>query len=87
MNIETEYSSPARISQGSVLLPVLYSIFTSDFKIPKGQSLRLFAGDTAIITKGKVSNVIVKKDEKRFYMLKNILKSGKLKYIKIKHKQ
>ena len=65
VNIETEYSSPrsipAGVPQGSVLSPVLYSIYTSHFTILKDQSLALYADDTAIITKGKVLNPTVKR--------------------------
>lgn len=68
VNVDNEYSSqrniPAGVPQGSVLSPTLYSIYTSDFKVLKDQSAALYADDTAIITRGKVSNAIVKNMKK-----------------------
>lgn len=65
VNIDSEASTERKIlagvPQGSVLSPTLYSIYTSDFKILKDHSAALYADDTAIITKGKVSNAIIKK--------------------------
>lgn len=50
--------------QGSILSPTLYSIFTSDFKVPRDQSVAFYADDSAIIATGKVSNAIIKKMKK-----------------------
>ena len=47
----------AGVPQGSILLPTLYSIFTSNFKSQSNLSIALYAYDTAII----ISIAIVKK--------------------------
>lgn len=50
---------------------MLYSIYTSDFKLLKNETVALYADDTAIMTSGKVSNAIVKR------MRKSLIHVGK----------
>lgn len=61
----------AGLPQGSVLSPILYSLFTSDFKVAKPNNTALYADDTAIITSGKLSNAIIK------YMKKSLIHAEK----------
>lgn len=42
---------PAGVPQGSILSPTLYSLFTSDFKSLKNQSVAFYADDSAMITR------------------------------------
>lgn len=60
---------PAGLPQGSVLSPLLYSIFTADFVVSRNQEAAFYADDSALICSGKVSDAIVKK-------LKNSLTSA-----------
>lgn len=57
-------SIPAGVPQGSVLSPILYSLYTSDFKPPRGNDVAFYADDSAFISHGKVSNAIVKRMQK-----------------------
>lgn len=69
----------AGVPQGSVLSPTLYSIFTSDFKSLKEQSVAFYADDSAIITNGKVSNAIVKRMKKALVSAQNYFLKWKIK--------
>lgn len=51
---------PAGLPQGSVLSPLLYSIYTSDIDVKKNHDAAFYADDSMIICKGKLSNAIVK---------------------------
>lgn len=51
---------PAGLPQGSVLSPLLYAAYTSDFKIPRSCEIAYYADDTAIYTSKKQSNTIIK---------------------------
>lgn len=51
---------PAGLPQGSVLSPILYSIYTSDITIKRNHDAAFYADDSAILCSGKLSNAIVK---------------------------
>ena len=55
---------PAGVPQGSVLSPLLYNLYISDFKIAAGNDVAFYADDSAFISHGKVSNAIVKRMQK-----------------------
>lgn len=52
---------PAGLPQGSVLSPLLYCIFISDFKKPKYCEMSYYADDTGIIAEGKHTKTVVKR--------------------------
>ena len=52
---------PARLPEGSVLSPTLYSIYTSDITIKKSNEAAFYADDSALICSGKLSNAIIKR--------------------------
>lgn len=70
---------PAGVPQGSVLSPLLYSIFTSDFKIPSKHSVAFYADDSAFISSGKLSNTIVKNMEKAIISAQKYFRKWKIK--------
>lgn len=51
---------PAGLPQGSVLSPLLYSIYTSDIDIKRNHEAAFYADDSMILCKGKLSNAITK---------------------------
>lgn len=51
---------PAGLPQGSVLSPLLWSVYTSDLKIPSKCEAGYYADDTAIISSAKQSNTIIR---------------------------
>ena len=51
---------PVDLPRGSVLSPLLYSIYTSDIDVKKNHDAAFYADDSMIICKGKLSNAIVK---------------------------
>ena len=55
---------PAGLPQGSILSPLLYTLFTSDFKAPKLTDVAYYADDTALISSSKVTSALLKKMEK-----------------------
>lgn len=65
VEIEGEQSAakdiPAGVPQGSVLSPLLYSLYTSDFGLPANYDVAFYADDSAFICSGKVSNAIIKR--------------------------
>lgn len=60
----TARNPKAGLPQGSCLSPVLYSIFTSDFKVPRYMDIAYYADDTALIFKGKQTPALLKSMEK-----------------------
>lgn len=52
---------PAGVAQGSVLSPLLYSLYISDFKAPRNCNLSLYADDTALTAVAKSTNAIINK--------------------------
>ena len=52
------------LPQGSVLSPILYSIYTSDFTAPKDLETAYYADDTALISSSKLTSALLKKMEK-----------------------
>lgn len=78
-SISTQRCIPAGVPQGSVLSPHLYSIYTSDFKIPTNESVVFYAYDSAIITTGKVSNAIVKNMKKALTVSQKYFQRWKIK--------
>lgn len=62
VDVQNEYSNICKIAddvpQGSVIFDILiiFDIYISDFKTRKDKSTALYTDDTAIITKGKLSN-------------------------------
>lgn len=63
--VDNQFSSdrpiPAGLPQGSVLSPILYSIYTSDITIRSNFQSAFYADDSAFICSGKVSNAIIKR--------------------------
>lgn len=55
---------PAGLPQGSILSPLLYNIFTSDFKPPSEIDVACYADDTALITSSKLTSALLKKMER-----------------------
>ncbi len=51
---------PAGLAQGSVLSPLLWTVFTSDLKIPPNCEAGYYADDTAIMSSAKQSNKIIR---------------------------
>lgn len=54
----------AGLPQGSVLSPLLYSLYTSDFSPPQQVRTAYYADDTALITSSKLTTALLKKMEK-----------------------
>lgn len=54
-------SVTAGLPQGSVLSPLLYSIYTSDFKALKYIKTAYYADDTALISSSKLTSALIKK--------------------------
>lgn len=69
---------PAGLAQGSVLSPLLYTAFTSDFKIPNSCEIAYYADDTAIYTSKKQSNAIIKKLQNALININKYLNKWKI---------
>lgn len=54
----------AGVPQGSILSPLLYSIFTSDYNPPSYVDVAYYADDTAIIIRTKTTKALIKRMEK-----------------------
>lgn len=57
-------SIPAGLPQGSILSPILYSLYTSDFKHTRSFNVAYYADDTALISSSKLTSALLKKMEK-----------------------
>ena len=51
---------PGGVPQGSVLSPLLYSLYTHDFKPSIHSDVAFYADDSAFLSSGKVSNATIK---------------------------
>lgn len=78
-SISSARDIPAGVPQGSVLSPLLYTLFTSDVKVPRGTEMALYADDTALIIEGKVTSAIINKMEKSISSLTKYYKNWKIK--------
>lgn len=67
VTVNQSRSSPKLLNtglpQGSVLSPLLYSIYTADFKAPSFVKTAYYADDTALITTSKLTTALLKKME------------------------
>lgn len=70
VSINTSTSSfknlPAGLPQGSILSPILYSLYTSDFVPPREVDVAYYADDTALISTSKLTSALLKKMERSF---------------------
>lgn len=58
--LSNEKHIPAGVPQGSILSPLLYSFYTSDYKPLKCSEVCYYADDTAFLIKGKQTPLIIK---------------------------
>lgn len=72
-------SIPAGLPQGSVISPLLYSIFISDFKKPKYCEIAYYADDTSLLCSGKQTKTIIKKLQMSLHAVQKYLKKWKIK--------
>lgn len=82
VSINESYSSlrniPAGVPQGSVLSPLLYSLFISDFKKPKNCEMAYYADDTGIMAVAKQTKTIVNRLHKGLQSCNRYLKKWKI---------
>jgi len=80
--INGTYSSqrniPAGVPQGSVLSPLLYTLFISDFKKPKYCEMAYYADDTTIMAVAKQTKTIIKRLHKGLTSCNRYLKKWKI---------
>lgn len=69
---------PAGVPQGSLISPLLYSLFISDFKRLKNCEVSLYADDTGIMTSAKHTKTIVKKLHHSLKSTNRFLKKWKI---------
>lgn len=88
VSVNNELSSPKTITtglpQGSVLSPLLYSIYTSDFKAPSYMKTAYYADDTALITSSKLTSALLLKMEKGLLACNKYFHKWKIKINPIK---
>lgn len=81
--VNNETSSAKTITtglpQGSVLSPLLYSIYTSDFRVPAYMETAYYADDTALITSSKLTSALLKKMEKGLLACNKYFQKWKIK--------
>lgn len=70
---------PAGLPQGSILSPILYSIYTSDFKPPKETDIAYYADDTALISSSKLTSALLKKMERSLVSCNRYFRKWKIK--------
>lgn len=70
---------PAGLPQGSVLSPLLYSLYISDFKPTSLTDIAYYADDTAIITSSKLTSALLKKMEKSLIRCNKFYRKWKIK--------
>lgn len=75
----TKRKIPAGLPQGSVLSPLLYSIFISDFKKPKCCDVGYYADDTCFLCSGKLTKAIIKRLQKSLQAIQKYLRKWKIK--------
>lgn len=69
----------AGLPQGSILSPILFSIFTSDFKPNKEADVAYYADDTALISASKLTSALMKKMEQSIKVCSRYFKKWKIK--------
>lgn len=69
----------AGLPQGSILSPLLYSIYTSDFNPTNTFDTAYYADDTALITSSKLTSALLKKMEKSLITCNNYYRKWKIK--------
>lgn len=83
VSVNESHSSPkstsAGLPQGSVLSPLLYSLYTSDFSPPPYVGTAYYADDTALITSSKLTSALLKKMEMGLARCEKYFKKWKIK--------
>lgn len=77
--LSTPKTITAGLPQGSILSPILYSIYTSDFSPPSFLKTAYYADDTALITSSKLTKSLLKKMEKGFTACRKYFYKWKIK--------
>lgn len=75
---------PAGLPQGSILSPILYNLYTSDFKPTKMFEAAYYADDTALICTSKLTSALLKKMENSLAVCNKYFSKWK---IKINHEK
>lgn len=70
---------PAGLPQGSILSPILYSIYTSDFNPPSEIEVAYYADDTALISSSKLTKALMKKMENSLVACNKYFRKWKIK--------
>lgn len=66
-SLSSQKQITAGLPQGSILSPLLYSIYTSDFCPPSYVKVAYYADDTALLTSSKLTKALLNKMEKGFF--------------------
>lgn len=73
------FGIPAGVPQGSLLGPILYSVYTSDFpRFPADTQLCFFADDTAVLCNGRVTRHLTRKLQVCLDMISNYMNCWKI---------
>lgn len=70
---------PAGVPQGSILSPILYSLFTSDVPVPSNCTVATFADDTILMSAATDPSIIIRDLEKGYELLQNYFHRWKIK--------